>query len=373
MLGDIQAFCFFFFVDSNSHHKLEKEEDSEREDESPSPNREGSNQLSDKAEIFISSIEERKAYRQGSPDSANSVNGNGTHRVVDLDFVKEQNGKDNDGTRNQSNDSSSTNGDTVGTCSNTDQTGKNTIQSHGEVRLLDNNPRGHDGGEGAEGCCKRGGHTDVGNKNGIGVQNRTTIETEPTEPKEENTDGGEGKRVPEDWLGAFRSILALTWPKNENTSEGCEASECVNHAGTCEVVEAHVVEESSAPLPRTGKRVSETNQQSGEDHEGGKLDSLSDCTRNDGCGRGCEHRLKEEVCPRGHIKLVAAGSHQGGIRHVTHGWDEEAAEADELLSGITKARIHQVESGDVISNQSHRDDEDVLKEDVDGVFLLAKS
>ena len=91
-----------------------------------------------------------------------------------------------------------------------------TIQHHGQVRLLVNNPsRGHgthDSGTGRN----EGRNKNVGNRAWIGRQHRSPIEPEPPEPEQEHANGCQRHAVAADRPDAAAHVLAQPWPEQNH-------------------------------------------------------------------------------------------------------------------------------------------------------------
>ena len=129
--------------------------------------------------------------RQGSPDATHQVNGDGPHRIVDLDLVKEQDRADHNRPGNQPDQRGGQGRHLIGAGSNADQSGQNTVQGHRQVRFLEDDP----GGEHRPDPAGRSGNTgsDQGQGHEIGVarQNGTAVKAEPAQPQQEDANGGQ--------------------------------------------------------------------------------------------------------------------------------------------------------------------------------------
>ena len=92
MFGYIETLGFFVGIDPDAHDGLDDGEDSEGEDEGESTDRDRANQLGDDGGLNIWKSEEWKADSQCSPDSADTVNRDGSDWVIDFQLIEEENG-----------------------------------------------------------------------------------------------------------------------------------------------------------------------------------------------------------------------------------------------------------------------------------------
>ncbi len=121
-------------------------------------------------------------------------------------------------------------------------------------------------------------------------------------------------------------------------------------------------------MPRAGDGVADGNEDSSEDHEAGKLNTLSNRSRNDGRCGCCEHRLEDEVAVTGHCEGEATicPCFTIAIIEVT----DRPPNADEA---IEVARIVSIEPDERVTEQPDADDEDVLEKNVHHILLLAET
>ena len=88
MLCNVEAFCFFLLVDTDAEDELDEEEENEGTNEGKERDAECANELRHESNFFASeSFVSEKGYREGSPDSANTVNGDGSYWVIDFNFI----------------------------------------------------------------------------------------------------------------------------------------------------------------------------------------------------------------------------------------------------------------------------------------------
>lgn len=158
-------------------------------------------------------------------------------------------------------------------------------------------------------------------------------------------------------------------PRTSTQARVANPREGVDYAGPGKVIEAQLVEETTAPLPATGNGIGESHEERCEDHEGGELHAFGYRVRNDG-GRGCsKHGLKDKVGPSG---LTESGAAVGKMSVVAgRACDRRSERKDVGDAPVTG--IHRVESPHRVEQDAGTDDEDVLEEKVDAVLLLRES
>ena len=134
MLGYIKTFCLLFGIDADTHGELEDVEDDEGEDEGEAADGCDSCQLGNEATTS------EEGDSECSPNSADSVNGDGTDGIVDLDLVEEEDGNDHEGATDHSNEDGHRGSDHVRTSGDAHESSKESVESHGEIGLLEKNP-----------------------------------------------------------------------------------------------------------------------------------------------------------------------------------------------------------------------------------------
>ena len=156
-------------------------------------------------------------------------------------------------------------------------------------------------------------------------------------------------------------VFATPGAQHDGADEGRPTANAVYERGTGEVVEAHRVQPAAAPFPGADPGVDQAHVQHREDHERAQLDAFGHGAGNDS-GRSCrEHGLKQKVRP---IRVAYVVSLRDA-RVV--GAQPEAREAQKA---VEVARVHQVKADVGVADNPEADDEGILEQDVDGVFLL---
>src|SRR5690606_33802396 len=97
---------------------------------------------------------------------------NRTDRIVDLDLVEEEDGKDDERTGKKTDDDRGSHSNRVSTGSDADETGENAVEAHGEIRLFEQNPGKEDRADTPGRCSQRRGHEHVGNATRISAEHR---------------------------------------------------------------------------------------------------------------------------------------------------------------------------------------------------------
>ncbi len=92
MLCDVKAFGFFLCINPDSECDLEDQEENQRSDECEHRNAKRSDKLCHETATS------KDTYRKSSEDTADTVDGNRTDWIVDLDLIEEQHRADYKGT-----------------------------------------------------------------------------------------------------------------------------------------------------------------------------------------------------------------------------------------------------------------------------------
>ena len=95
-----------------------------------------------------------------TPDATQTVHGERTDRIVDLQLVQQQNASHNQHTGHRANHYGRDVGDGVTVGRDPDQAGQGTVERHGQVRLLEQAPSHDHGYNGTGSRCQRRVHGD---------------------------------------------------------------------------------------------------------------------------------------------------------------------------------------------------------------------
>src|SRR5690606_15064244 len=144
-----------------------------------------------------------------------------------------------------------------------------------------------------------GGHQDVGYHLGIRGEYRTTVESEPAQPEQENTDHCQGQAVGTDGLNFAVHLFADTGPEHDGSGERTPSTQRVYDGGSGKIIEPGLIEPAAAPFPGTDDRVYDTYKEAAKYHKGKKLNALGNRSGYNGAGSGGEHALEQEVGPVG--------------------------------------------------------------------------
>ena len=227
------------------------------------------------------------------------MHGDGSDRIVDLELVEHDDREHYDYSGDESHENGQGWRDCISACRDSDETGKEAVERHREVRLLGHGPGGGHRSDCSAYRSKGGSDEDERDEVRLSCKDGTAIEPKPTKEEEEGPDRGERHAVAEDGLDAVLRVFPAARSKDEDAGKGSKATEGVHHCRSGEVVEAglKVGEEAAAPVPGADPRVGEANKDGGKDQEARKLYPLghrSGDNRRGGCG---EHRLEDEVGP----------------------------------------------------------------------------
>ncbi len=141
MLGNIQPNRFLFQSNSHAKCQLQNVEDNEREDEGEGTNRQRADQL---GRDVMCRIKGEDANSNRPPDSTDSVDRDAPTGSSILILSKTRIARTHQDTRDRSNDDRCSFADRIGTCGDTNQSSQNSIQRHGNIRLLNHKPGGKD-------------------------------------------------------------------------------------------------------------------------------------------------------------------------------------------------------------------------------------
>ncbi len=202
-----------------------------------------------------------------------------------------------------------------------------------------------------------------------GGELRTRVEAEPTEPKDEDTEGSDCEAVTRNGLrSAVLVILADTRTDDSRTDECNPTTDRVDDGRTSEVVECRaeevhheraffsVAEPASAPSPVTRDRVDENGDENGVNQVHGELSALCHRTRYDCCGSGAEDSLED--------KEAFFGQAVGVVEHAI----EEVRHADE-----TTVTEHQTEAYEPEKERAEGEVDEVLHQYVSGVLRAGET
>ena len=307
-------------------------------------------------------VEAEDADGEGSPDAVDEVDGECADRVVEAELVEEEDGEDDDDAGDGADDGGGGDADAVGSGGDADESGEAAVEGHGEVRVLEKELAGDHAGDERGGGGDHG--VDEGERDdlGVGVEGGGAVEAEPSEPEEEDADGGDGHVVSHDGHGLAVDVLADAGTEEHDAGEGGPAADGVDERGAGEVMEVHVGEPAAAPAPGADERIDQRDVDGGEDEVAGELDAFGDGTADDGGGGGGEHALEEEVRPVGVVAVVVVDG--GAFRAV----EPEAGEAEELAADPGGSRIHEGEAADGVGEEADGGGQGVLEEDVVAVL-----
>ncbi|MPM64663.1 hypothetical protein SDC9_111551 [bioreactor metagenome] len=194
-----------------------------------------------------SAVEQTSIYseysnKKRSERPADSMHRNGTDRIIDVsNLFKEFNGEYNDYAADDPNDGRAERRDCITACGYCNQAGECSVEGHRYIGFLIPPPRQEHGCNGCKGCGQIGieeNHcrTDLA-FTAIETERRTTIETEPTEPEDEHTQGSQGEAVTRNRL-CFLIAVVLTNSRSDDLRppEGCNSSYHMNCSRTGKVM-----------------------------------------------------------------------------------------------------------------------------------------
>jgi len=121
-------------------------------------------------------------------------------------------------------------------------------------------------------------------------------------------------------------------------------------------------------MPGTDDGVGKTHEEGREDHECGELDALGYRTGDDGRGSRGEHGLEDEVSVTGH------GESKTAVTPPVAAFGIEVADrSPDRDPSVEIAGVVSVEADEGVGHDTDRDDETVLKENVDRVLRLRET
>jgi hypothetical protein len=136
-----------------------------------------------------------EADGDGAEDAVGEVDGGGADRVVDLDLVEEEDGRDHQQAGDEADHQGAADADEGAGGGDGHQAGQAAVQGDAEVRLLQEDPGGDHRGDGAGGGRHVGGGGHMGDGGAIGRHGRARVEPEPAEPEYEHAEGCRGHVV----------------------------------------------------------------------------------------------------------------------------------------------------------------------------------
>ena len=134
MLGHIEALNLLFFLYPHADGHLDDTEYYEGEDEGEAADSRDPDDLG--GEVGTS----EEGHSERSPDTAGAVHGDGSDRVVDLELVQHDDGEHHDRSGDESHEDGHCRRDCVGTGRDPNKTSEESVEGHGQVRLLGHYP-----------------------------------------------------------------------------------------------------------------------------------------------------------------------------------------------------------------------------------------
>src|SRR5690554_1584753 len=304
-LGVIHTFVLVLFGDPDTHDRLEDAPDNQAGHEDPDKDGDGADDLATEAGVAVGN-----RYQQQTEQTADTVNGDGTNRVINAQLVQGDNAYDYQQTTKGTEDGRQQRSGGVRASGDGHQASECTVQKHGQVSLAKHQAGKDQGREATTGCCSIGVHEHDGYVVGRfcrgGRQNRATVEAEPAHPQDEGTQSGQGQVGTRNGTDlTVRAVFAFTSTQQEHASQSCSRTGHVNDTGAGKVTEAqvaqviHAEDIGFAPGPGTFHRVDEAGHDNCEDQESPELHALGNRAGDDGHGGSHENHLEEEVCRRG--------------------------------------------------------------------------
>ena len=360
MLGHIQTGDFFFGTDPQAHGLFDDEEHCGDDDCHIRRNTHYTKGLNTQ-EVEAAAIEDtlfggntggEETGKDGTQSTANTVNGYGTDRIIDLNYlIEELNSKNNHNTENGTHDSSTQRRNSITASGNANQACQGSIVGHGNIRLAVANPgedQGHTAGYRSGQIGVEENQTGAGNRFvGIHGHGGSTVEAEPAEPQNENPKGSSGQIMAQNRLGlSILVVLANPGSKHPGTDTGAHAANHMDCGGTGKIMEAQLAQPAAAPDPVAGNRINKQGNGGGVDAVGAELGALCHRAGNNGGRGGAEHRLEDCECPQRNAagECVAVIPHNAGVQPADDGVSrtEHDAEAKQPEAGCADAEVHQV-------------------------------
>ena len=191
------------------------------------------------------------------------------------------------------------------------------------------------------------------------------VEAVPADPEDQRAEGCDGHVVARDGLHFAADVFADAGSKQCSTHKASPGTDGVHDRRTGKVNEfgiADAVEPAAIPFPAACNRVNKGSEDQGEDHEFAELDPLSHKTGND---RGCcpgESSLEEEINSGNQASVADGFSGDGWI-------EEEPPEIQPAIDGGVS--VHEGIANKPVGGYRQGEDEQVLGENIDGIFLAA--
>ena len=311
--------------------------------------------------VVASDIEETDCER--SPHTVHQVNRECTDRVIQVEAVEEEDCTDDEHTSDSTDNPGRKRAHDVCTGSDSDETGKASVEGHGGVRLLGNDPaRQRCGDDTCDGSEVRG-HENPASSLRVAVKSGTGVESPPTEPEHEHTDSCERNVVSRDSVNLATDILTDTRSENHHASESCPATHRVNEGRTSEVVETSLAngrKPAAAPCPATHDRIDERNIDERENQERVELHTFSNGTGHNRCGSCCKHRLEQPVSEQRVVAIVGCCE----VCFVQPISNAKACETESTRDGVECTRIHQAKAECGVNRDADGRHCNVFKSDV---------
>jgi len=162
VLVNVEAFNFLVFANTYPDGFLQGQDDDKGGEATENPCGAYACQLV--KELVCPGLVAEDTYGQGSPDTADKVNGYCTYGVIKTDPVYKGYAEDNDGTCQQADYHGFIGRHQVGPCRNTYQAAQDPVEEHGKIQVLCEDSRKDDGTDTPCRCGKAGGYKDQGGK-----------------------------------------------------------------------------------------------------------------------------------------------------------------------------------------------------------------
>ena len=308
-----------------------------------------------------------EADAEGAEDAAAEVDGSRADRVVDMEFVKEQDREDDQHAGQGADNHRGLDRDVGAAAGDGDQPGEAAVDGHAEVGFAHRNPGGDGGGEDGDNRRGVGGHQDVEDVfRVLEAHRRAGVEPEPAQPEDKQADNRQRHAVAGDGLRlAVLAVLADAGPEDDRARQCRPAAEGMDGGIAGEVHEPEVGKPAAAPDPVADHRVDEEGQDEGEDDKRHILDPFGHRPRDDRRGGAAEDQLEEEFPPerdRRSQRPVIEGV-------VSSAEDEEVFGAGE---GVV-APEHQSPPQEHKPQRGDGEYDEVFGKDVDGVLRPRKA
>jgi len=357
----VEAAEFLPFRDAEAHRLLDDVEDQAGASKARQGVGRDTDELCEHA-VVARHIEDTHGNR--APHTVHQVNRESTDRVVQVKAVEHEHCTYDEHTSDGTDNPGGERGHHVSSGGNRHETGKASVEGHGGVGLLRYNPARERSGNDACDSGEVRGHQNPASSLRVAREGRTGVESPPTEPEHEHTDGCERNVVGRDSVHLAVHVLADTRSKDHHAGKRCPATHGVDERRTGEVVEASLADgakPATAPCPATHDGVNQGNVNEGKDQEGVELHAFGNSTGNDCRGSGGEHGLEQPVGKQRKVAVVGRGE-VGRIGPVAN------AEACETENPVEGARIHEAKAEQGVHRDTNGGDRDVLEGDVGGAL-----